>query len=310
MPCASRKNPRRKVKTFGPEDLKGSLVAIVTPFKEGKVDEEGFRELIRWHLKEKTHGLVVVGTTGESATLSKEEKARVFEIALEEAKGKVPVVLGTGTNNTAASIELTQMAKEMGADAVLMVTPYYNKPTQEGLFRHYEAVAKAVKIPIILYNVPGRTSVSLAPETVARLSKIKNIVAIKEATGCMKQATEIFRLCGNKFRVFSGDDFTAYSLMALGGHGVISVAANIVPREMAQLMNACLKGQWEKARKLHFKLYPLFKAMFLETNPVPAKTALWLMGRIESPEVRLPLAPMNEANLEKLKAILADYKLV
>lgn len=306
MPCG-----KRSCKTFGPEDIKGSIVAIVTPFKEdGTVDEEGFQELVRWHLKEKTHGLVVVGTTGESATLSKEEKARVFEIALKEAKGKVPVILGTGTNNTAVSIELTKMAQEMGADAVLMVTPYYNKPTQEGLYRHYEAVARAVKVPIILYNVPGRTSVSLAPETVARLSKIRNIIGIKEATGCMKQATEIFRLTGNKFRVFSGDDFTAYSLMALGGHGVISVAANVVPREMARFMEACLKGKWDQARKMHLKLYPLFKAMFLETNPVPAKTALALMGRIGSPTVRLPLAPMSEANLEKLRAILQEYGLI
>ncbi|QJA05851.1 4-hydroxy-tetrahydrodipicolinate synthase [Thermosulfurimonas marina] len=306
MPCG-----RKRCKNFGPEDIKGSIVAIVTPFKEdGTLDEEGFRELVRWHLKEKTHGLVVVGTTGESATLSKEEKARVFEIALEEAKGKVPVILGTGTNNTAASIELTKMAQEMGADAVLMVTPYYNKPTQEGLFRHYEAVAREVKVPIILYNVPGRTSVNLAPETVARLSKIRNIIGIKEATGCMKQATEIFRLCGNKFRVFSGDDFTAFGLMALGGHGVISVAANVVPREMARFMEACLKGKWDQARRMHFKLYPLFKALFLETNPVPAKAALALMGKIASPTVRLPLAPMSEANLEKLREVLKDYGLI
>lgn len=310
MPCGTKRCKTTKTKGFDAQDIKGSLVAIVTPFKDGKVDEDGFRALVKWHLKEKTHGLVVVGTTGESATLSKEEKARLFEIALEEAKGKVPVIAGTGTNNTEVSIELTKMAKEMGADAVLMVTPYYNKPTQEGLYRHYEAVAKAVKIPIILYNVPGRTSVSLAPETVARLSKIKNIIGIKEATGCMRQATEIFRLCGNRFRVFSGDDFTAFSLMALGGHGVISVAANVVPKEMAQLMEACLKGNWDKARKLHFKLYSLFKAMFIEINPVPAKTALWLMGKIESPEVRLPLAPMSEANVEKLKGVLAEYNLV
>ena len=310
MSCNKKGCKTRKTKGFEARDIRGSLVAIITPFKDGKVDEDGFRELVKWHLREKTHGLVVVGTTGESATLSKEEKARLFEIALEEAGGKVPVIAGTGTNNTEASIELTKMAKEIGADAVLMVTPYYNKPTQEGLYRHYEAVARAVKIPIILYNVPGRTSVSLAPETVARLSKIKNIIGIKEATGCMRQVTEILRLCSSKFRVFSGDDFTAFSLMALGGHGVISVAANVMPREMSQLMEACLNGQWEKARKLHFKLYPLFKALFLETNPVPAKTALWLMGKIESPEVRLPLAPMSEANVEKLKGVLAEYKLV
>ncbi len=307
MPCGRRKC---KSKELDPQSIKGSIVALVTPFKDGKVDEESFRELVKWHIKEKTHGILVAGTTGESATLSKEEKARLFEIALEEAKGKVPVIAGTGTNNTEASIELTKMAKEIGVDAVLMVTPYYNKPTQEGLFRHYEAVAKAVKIPIILYNVPGRTCVSLSPETVARLSKVKNIVGIKEATGCMRQATEILRLCGNKFAVLSGDDFTAFTLMTLGGQGVISATANVIPKEMSQMMEACLKGNWDKARKLHMKYYPLFKAMFIETNPVPAKTALWLMGRIETPEVRLPLASMSEENVEKLKGVLKEFKLI
>ena len=291
--------------------LQGSIVAIVTPFKDGKLDEISYKELVEWHVQSGTHGIVVVGTTGESATLTKEEKKRLYELTVETVNGRIPVIAGTGTNNTAQSIELTQMAADIGVDAVLMVTPYYNKPTQEGLYQHYKAVAEAVnKVPIILYNVPGRTSVSLAPETVARLSKIKNIIGIKEATGCLKQVTEIIRLCGNKFLVFSGDDFTAYPTMALGGVGVISVAANVLPKEMATLMSSCLKGNWEKARKLHLKLYPMFKAMFFETNPVPAKTALALMGKISSAEVRLPLAPMSEANLERLKAVLAEYKLI
>lgn len=289
--------------------LQGSIVALITPFKDGQLDEASYKELVEWHVKSGTHGILVVGTTGESATLTKEEKKRLYELTVETVNGRLPVIAGTGTNNTAQSIELTKLAADIGVDAVLMVTPYYNKPTQEGLYQHYKAVAEAVKVPIILYNVPGRTSVSLAPETVARLAKIKNIIGIKEATGNMKQVTEIIRLCGNKFLVFSGDDFTAYPTMALGGVGVISVAANVLPKEMATLMNHCLKGNWEKARKLHLKLYPMFKAMFFETNPVPAKTALALMGKISSGEVRLPLAPMSEANLERLKAVLAEYKL-
>ncbi len=302
---------RSSKKTKSNQPLQGAIVAIVTPFKDGKVDEESYRELVEWHIKNGTHGIVVVGTTGESATLSKEEKKRLYELTVETANGRIPVIAGTGTNNTAQSIELTQMAADIGVDAVLMVTPYYNKPTQEGLYQHYKAVAEAVKkVPIILYNVPGRTSVSLAPETVARLAKIKNIIGIKEATGCMKQVTEIIRLCGPKFLVFSGDDFTAFATMALGGVGVISVTSNVLPKQMAEMMNACLKGNWSKAQKLHYKLYPMFKAMFLETNPVPAKTALALMGKIASAEVRLPLAPMSEANVEKLKEVLASYKLL
>ncbi len=305
--CARKKTKSTKNK----KALQGAIVALVTPFKDGKLDEESYRELVEWQIKRGTHGLLTVGTTGESATLSLDEKKRLYELTVEIANGKVPVIAGTGTNNTAQSIELTKLAADIGVDAVLMVTPYYNKPTQEGLYQHYKAVAEAVKkVPIILYNVPGRTSVSLAPETVARLSKIKNIVGIKEATGNMRQVTEIIRQCSNRFLLFSGDDFTAYPTMALGGVGVISVASNVMPKEMADMMNACLKGNWDKGRKLHYKLYPLFKAMFIETNPVPAKTALWLMGKIASPEVRLPLSPMSEENVEKLKSVLAEYKLV
>ncbi len=306
------KSTKTKKKTKdNPKSLQGAIVALITPFRDGKVDEASFKELLEWHVKSGTHGILVVGTTGESATLSKEEKKRLYELAVETVNGKVPIIAGTGTNNTAQSIELTQLAADIGVDAVLMVTPYYNKPTQEGLYQHYKAVAEAVKkIPIILYNVPGRTSVNIAPETVARLAKIKNIIGIKEASGSMRQVTEIIQLCGPKFLVFSGDDFTAYLTMALGGVGVISVASNVMPKQMADFMNACLKGNWDKARKLHYKLYPLFKAMFLETNPVPAKTALALMGKIASAEVRLPLAPMSETNVEKLKEVLAEYKLL
>ena len=291
--------------------LKGSIVALVTPFKDGKIDEESFRNLIRWHLKEGTHGILVSGTTGESATLSKEEKKRLFEIALEEAKGKVPLIAGTGTNDTKKTLELTKMAEELGMDACLLVTPYYNKPTQKGLYEHYKFIANQVKIPIILYNVPGRTGVNLLPETTAKLSEIENIVAIKEACGDLKQVTELKLRCKPDFVILSGDDFTAYPTIALGGKGVISVAANVMPKEMAELMEAALNGNYEQALKLHLYLYPLFKVLFIETNPVPAKEALYLMGMINSPEVRLPLSGLSETSFQQLKTILREtYKLV
>ncbi len=292
------------------ERLLGSIVALITPFKKGKIDEESFRNLIRWHLKEGTHGILLSGTTGESATLTKEEKKRLFEIALEEAKGKVPLIAGTGTNDTAKTLELTKMAEEIGMDAVLLVTPYYNKPTQKGLYEHYKYIASQVKIPIILYNVPGRTSINLLPETTAKLSEIENIVAIKEACGDLKQISELKLKCREDFIILSGDDFTAYPTIVLGGKGVISVAANVMPKEMADLMNESLKGNFTRAQELHYYIYPLFKILFVETNPVPAKTALYLMGLIESPEVRLPLADLTENSFNQLKTILREtYKL-
>ncbi len=296
---------------FRANNLKGSIVALVTPFKGGKIDEESFRNLIRWHLESGTHGILVSGTTGESATLTKEEKKRLLEIALEEAKGKVPVIAGTGTNDTAKTLELTKMAEEMGADAVLIVTPYYNKPTQSGLYEHYKYIAKNSRIPIILYNVPGRTGVNLLPETTAKLAQdFENIVAIKEACGDMKQVTELVLKCPKDFVVLSGDDFTASFTVLTGGKGVISVAANIMPKEMAELMENCLAGDVSRAKELHLYLYPLFKVLFIETNPVPAKEALYLMGMISSPEVRLPLAPLSENSFNQLKKVLREnYRL-
>lgn len=291
--------------------LKGSIVALVTPFKEGKIDEKSFRNLIQWHLKEGTHALLVSGTTGESATLTEEEKRRLFEIALEEAKGKVPLIAGTGTNDTAKTLKLTKMAEEMGMDAVLLVTPYYNKPTQKGLYEHYKYIATNTQIPIILYNVPGRTAVNLLPDTVAKLAKYPNIVAIKEACGDLKQVSELFLICPQEFVVLSGDDFTAYATVVLGGKGVISVAANVMPKEMAQFMDAALEGNHDKARELHYYLYPLFKILFIETNPVPAKEALYLMGMIDTPEVRLPLTGLSENSFDQLKKVLREiYKLI
>jgi 4-hydroxy-tetrahydrodipicolinate synthase len=292
-------------------DLKGSIVALITPFKDGKVDEASLRNLIKWHLEAGTHGILVLGTTGEAVTLSKEERKRVMEIALEEAKGKVPLIVGTGANNTMAALEYTKMAEEMGFDAALIVAPYYNKPTQNGLYEHYSYIAKNTNIPIILYNVPGRTSVNILPDTTAKLAQIDNIVAIKEACGDIKQVTELLMKCPEDFVILSGDDFTAYATVMLGGKGVISVAANVMPKEMAELMEKALNGEVAEAKELNLKLYPLYKAMFIETNPVPAKFALWLMGKIETPEVRLPLAPLTENSLEQLKKVLKEkYNLI
>jgi 4-hydroxy-tetrahydrodipicolinate synthase len=291
--------------------LQGSIVALVTPFKNGKVDEASLRNLIKWHLQEGTHGILVLGTTGEAVTVDLEERKRVMEIALEEAKGEVPLIVGTGTNDTQKVLKYTKLAEEMGFDAALIVTPYYNKPTQNGLYEHYSYIAKNTNIPIILYNVPGRTSVNLLPETTAKLSQIKNIVAIKEACGDIKQVTELLLKCPKDFTILSGDDFTAYATVMLGGKGVISVAANVMPREMSQLMESALNGDVAKAQELNLKLYPLYKAMFVETNPVPAKAALWLMGKIETPEVRLPLSQLSEKSLETLKTILKEnYSLI
>jgi 4-hydroxy-tetrahydrodipicolinate synthase len=289
--------------------FKGSIVAIVTPFKKGKVDEKAFGDLIEWHIAQGTNAIVPCGTTGEASTLDYKEHYRVIDIAVKTVNKQVPVIAGTGANSTDETIEITQHAKKCGADAVLLVAPYYNKPTQEGLYRHYKAVAEKVDIPIVLYNVPGRTAVNILPATVARLAEIKNIVAIKEATGDMKQVSEVIRLCGDKITVISGDDFTTLTLMALGGKGVISVSANVMPKEVSRMCAFMLKDQYDKARELHYKLEPLNAAMFIETNPIPAKTALAMMGKIQE-EFRLPLCEMAPANKEKLKKVLADLKLI
>ncbi|MGB9716125.1 MAG: 4-hydroxy-tetrahydrodipicolinate synthase [Thermodesulfovibrionales bacterium] len=289
--------------------FKGSIVAIVTPFKKGKVDEKALGDLIEWHISQGTHGIVPCGTTGESATLDYKEHYRVIEFTIEAVNKRIPVIAGTGANATDETIMITKQAKKYGADAALLVTPYYNKPTQEGLYRHFKEVAKAVEIPIVLYNVPGRTAVNLLPSTVARLSEIENIVAIKEASGDMKQVSEIIRLCGDRITVLSGDDFTTLPLLALGGKGVISVSANVAPKEVSTMCSLWLRGKYEKARTLHYKLEPLNSAMFIETNPIPVKTALAMMGKIQE-ELRLPLCEMSPANKEKLKKVLVDLKLI
>jgi len=289
--------------------FKGSMVAIVTPFRSGKVDEKALGDLIEFHIKSGTDVIVPCGTTGESATLSHEEHHRVVEFTVQTVKGRVPVVAGAGSNSTSETLELTAYAKKAGADGVLLITPYYNKPTQEGLYRHFSAAADSTDIPIILYNVPGRTSVNMLPPTVARLREKKNIVGIKEATGDMKQVSELIRLCGRDFDVISGDDFTTLPLLALGGVGAISVTANIAPADCAAMFDAFFAGRTDEALRLHYKLEPLHAPMFLETNPIPVKTSLAMMGRIAE-EFRLPLCPMADANRDKLKKALSDYGLI
>jgi 4-hydroxy-tetrahydrodipicolinate synthase len=293
------------------EDImfKGSMVAIVTPFKNGKVDEKALGDLIEFHVKSGTDVIVPCGTTGESATLSHEEHHRVVEFTVKTVNKRIPVVAGAGSNSTSETLELTTYAKKAGADGVLLITPYYNKPTQEGLYQHFKKVAESVDIPVILYNVPGRTSVNMLPPTVARLRAVRNIVGIKEATGDMKQVSEVIRLCGRDFDVLSGDDFTTFPMLALGGVGAISVTANIAPADCAAMFDAFFAGKTDEARRLHYKLEPLHGPMFIETNPIPVKTALALMGKIAE-EFRLPLCPMADANKEKLKKALKDYGLI
>jgi len=289
--------------------FKGSIVAIITPFKNGKVDEEAYRELIEFQIENGTNAIVPCGTTGESATLSVEEHSRVIDIAIEAVNKRVPIIAGTGGNSTNEAIELTKHAKSAGADASLQVTPYYNKPTQEGLYQHFKAIANAVPLPQVLYNVPGRTSVNMLPETVARLAEHPEVVAIKEASGNLGQMAEIVKLAGEKITLLSGDDNVTLPVLAIGGKGVVSVVANIVPKDTADMVNAWEEGNIERAKELFYKLFPLCQAMFYETNPIPVKTSLALMGRIQD-ELRLPLVPMALANLEKLKKALQGYGLI
>jgi 4-hydroxy-tetrahydrodipicolinate synthase len=289
--------------------LKGAFTAIVTPFKNGQLDEEAYRALIERQITQGIHGIVPCGTTGESPTLSHTEHKRVVEICLDQVKKRVPVIAGAGSNSTAESLELTKHAEAAGADYALMITPYYNKPTQEGLYQHYKTVAGATKIPIVVYNVPGRTSVNLLPETMARLAQIPNIVGLKDATGDLKQGAKTLELCGDKITVLSGDDFTTLPLMCVGGMGVISVVSNVVPADMAGMCNAFFQGDLDGAKKLHYKMWPLIEAMFYETNPVPAKTAMKLLGMITG-EVRQPLCLMSEANDNKLRTVMQKYGLI
>jgi len=289
--------------------LKGAITALVTPFKDDRIDEEAYRALIERQIREGIHGLVPCGTTGESPTLSHAEHKRVVSICIDQVKKRVPVVAGAGSNSTAESLELTKHVQDAGADYALIITPYYNKPTQEGLYQHYKTIASQTRIPIVVYNVPGRTSLNLLPETMARLSELPNIVGLKDATGDLKQGAKTLELCGDKITVLSGDDFTVLPLLAIGGQGVISVVSNVAPADMAEMCNAFFQGSLAAARKLHFKMWPLMEAMFYETNPAPAKTALKMMGQITG-EVRQPLCPLSQANETRMRQVMQEYGLI
>lgn len=291
------------------KSFQGSMVAMVTPFRDGRVDEAKIRELVEFHVKNGTDAIIPCGTTGESPTLSHDEHNMVVEVTIKAAGGRVPVVAGTGSNSTAEAIELTEHAKKAGADGVLMVCPYYNKPTQNGLIAHYRAVAERVDIPIIMYNIPGRTGVNMLPETVATLAELPNVVGIKEASGSLDQMTDVIHQCGDRITVVSGDDSLTLPLMSVGGKGVISVIANIIPKETAEMSRAALNGDWKRAREINLRMFPLCKAMFYETNPIPVKTAMHLLGRLNG-ELRLPLSPMSDANKEKLAKALKAYGLL
>lgn len=290
--------------------LQGSLVALVTPFTDGRVDEGKLRELVEFHVGHGTDALVPCGTTGESPTLSHDEHRRVVEVVIEAARGRLPVVAGTGSNSTAEAIDLTRHAERAGAAAALVVNPYYNRPTQEGLYRHFRAVAEAVSLPILVYNIQSRTAVNVETDTLARLARdCRNIVGVKEASGSLDQMSQVIAACGPDFSVLSGDDNLTLPLLAIGGRGVISVIANILPRETAELAHAALDGDWKRARELHYRLFPLARAAFIETNPIPIKEAMAMAGMLQ-PEFRLPLCRMSEANRERLRGVLRTYGLV
>ncbi len=287
--------------------FEGLNVAMVTPFtKKGEINEDKIREQVRFHVEAGTDGLVPCGTTGETPTFSQDEHRRVIEIVVKEAKGRLKVIPGTGTNSTTQTVANTQMAKEAGADAVLVVTPYYNKPTPAGLLAHYSTVAKEGGMPIVLYNVPGRTGTNMLPDTVSKLADIEGVVAIKEASGDISQMEAVILKAGDRITVLSGDDAMTMPLMAIGGKGVVSVIGNILPHDMLALVQAASSGDWDRAREWHHKLFNICSAMFYETNPIPVKTAMNLLGW-EMGDVRMPLAPMQPANVDRLKAAMKAY---
>jgi 4-hydroxy-tetrahydrodipicolinate synthase len=292
------------------EKYHGALVALVTPFIDGRLDEQGLIDLIEFQIANGTHGIVPCGTTGESATIDFDEHKRVIDLTVKTVNGRVPVVAGTGANNTLEAIELTESAKKSGADAVLSVVPYYNKPNQEGMYLHFREIAEQVDIPMFLYNVPGRTVVSIQAETVARLAEIDNIIGIKEASGSLEQYSDVIRKCPEDFIVLSGDDFTAMPATLIGGRGVISVISNVYPQGMAKMMVAALAGDLPTARRLHYLMYDMMKLMFAAPSPAPAKKALELMGRIRSGLPRLPLAPVDDATLQRLRSAMKELGLL
>jgi len=290
--------------------FKGSIVALVTPFSNGKIDEKKLKELVEFQIGQGTNGIVPCGTTGESPTLDHDEHNKVIDICVQTAKKRIPVIAGTGSNSTAEAIALTKHAAKAGADGALVVTPYYNKPTQKGLYMHFKAVANSVDIPIILYNIEGRCARNIETDTVARLAKdCQNIIGVKEASGSIEQAKGVRDACGTEFTILSGDDALTLAMMDIGGAGVISVVANIVPADVVEMVNQYNAGKKDEARAINAKLEPLVKSMFLETNPIPVKTAMGMLGMC-SPELRLPLCEMDLGNMDKLKTALQDYGLL
>ena len=287
----------------------GALSAIITPFRDGAIDEPALRDLIEWQIQNGVDGIVPCGSTGESATLTHAEHERVIRIAIEQARKRVPVVAGTGSNSTAEAIRLTSFAREAGADGALLISPYYNKPTQEGIVKHYKTIAQSVQLPLIVYNIPGRTGSNILPETLAKLADVPNIVGVKEASGSMEQVSDIRRLCGERITILSGDDSLTLPLMALGGKGVIAVITNIMPRETHELAAAALAGDFARARELHYKMLPLMRVLFLETNPIPVKYAASLMGKCTA-EMRMPLTTMSPGPAEKLRGVMKEMRLI
>lgn len=286
--------------------FKGSGVAIVTPYKNDEIDYHRLGELIDWHIENSTDAIIICGTTGEASTMSDEEKKKVIEFAVNKTNKRIPVIAGTGSNNTSYAVNLSKYAESVGVDGLLVVTPYYNKCTQNGLIQHYKVIAESVKIPIILYSVPGRTGVNILPSTAKKLSEIENIVAIKEASGDISQVAEIARLCGDDFYIYSGNDDMIVPILSLGGKGVISVVANILPKDTHDLVMDYLNGNTEKSRKSQLSMNGLINSLFIETNPIPVKTAMNLMG-MDAGEFRLPLTNMSEENVKILINNMKEY---
>lgn len=287
----------------------GSMTALVTPFEDGKVDYASLEALVEFQIEQGSHAVVPCGSTGESATLDHAEHDAVVRAVVRAVGRRVPVIAGAGSNSTREAMDLARRAEESGADGALLISPYYNKPTQEGIYRHYRAVAEHVGIPLIVYNIPGRTASRIEPETLARLAEIHNVAGVKEATGSVDQALDVIRLCGDSLAVYSGEDSLVYSLMALGGKGVVTTTGNVAPRAMADLAEACLGEDWAAGRRLQFELLPLIRSLFTETNPIPVKTALALMGKCRA-DLRLPLTPMAESNRARLEAAMRQFGLI
>jgi 4-hydroxy-tetrahydrodipicolinate synthase len=290
------------------EHLKGAMTAMVTPFKDGKVDRKALENFVDFQISEGISCLVPCGTTGESATLSFKEHNEVVDIVVQRVRGRVPVIAGTGSNNTQEAVSLTRSAEKAGADGSLLITPYYNKPTPAGLVAHFKEIASASRLPLILYNIASRTGINMRPELIRELTQIPTVIAVKEASGDLDQMSRIIQLCGRELVLLSGDDTLTLPLLSIGGMGVISVVSNLVPARVTQLVQSWLEGNWETARNIHYQLLPLIHAVFLETNPIPVKTALGLMGKMK-PDLRLPLVPMSSEHVEKLRGELNRFSL-